>query len=137
MAAMSKYLADAVLNWLRGTAMPTAPTNLYAALYTAAPGNGNASGTEVTGGGYARVAVPVANISAPTSPSGTVEQIATSAAITFPTATANWGTIGWIAFYDAATGGNELLYGPLTSSVAVNTSNVFSLPSGQITDQLG
>src|SRR5256885_9081106 len=54
---MSSYLEAQLLNWIKGTNFVAAPATLYVALYTANPTDANASGTEVSGNAYARVAV--------------------------------------------------------------------------------
>ena len=91
---MSNYLENALINvTLRATSY-TAPTTVYVSLWTSNP-NDDASGTEVTGGSYARTAVTFA------APSNGVTT--NSADVTFPTATASWGTVGWIGINDAQT----------------------------------
>lgn len=134
--AMSTYLAQAIINWMRGTAFPATPTNFYAALYTANPGPANASGTEVTGGSYARQAIAPASGWSALGTSGTATTISNANSIPYPTATAGWGTVtGW-AVYDAATAGNEILYGALTASQVVSSGNTPSFAAGQIAAQI-
>lgn len=48
MAGLSTYAAEALLNWIKGTAMPTAPAGVYVALYNGDPGNDGTGGTDVT-----------------------------------------------------------------------------------------
>jgi hypothetical protein len=56
MAEMSNYLENALINGtLRGTTY-TAPTTTYLALYTSDPTDAD-TGTEITGGSYARQAI--------------------------------------------------------------------------------
>lgn len=127
MGSKTNYLEDAVLNFfLRNNAgSVTAPANVYVALFTAPPGE-TGGGTEVTGGSYARTVV---TFSAP-SPSGTTTN---SADVTFPTATAGWGTVTDFAVFDASTSGNMLYYGTLTSSRVVLTGDVVKFVAGQLT----
>ena len=124
MANMSNYLeAQIGLYWLQGGAgAAAAPATVYVALYTVTPTDASASGTEVTGGSYARVAVTTsaANFPGPTTNDGTFTN---GAAITFPAPTANWGTVVAIAIYDAATVGNELFWGALTTNKTVNNGD--------------
>lgn len=101
------------------------PTNVYVALYTADPTDAD-SGTEVTGGAYARQAVSTGTSgtgagSGWTDPgaSGTINT-SNNAAVTFPTPTANWGTITHVGLRDAVTAGN------LIGSVALSTSRVIN-----------
>ncbi len=124
MGAFTDYLENKLLDHvLRNTAY-TSPTTVYVALFTAAPGEAG-GGTEVSGGGYARQAV---TFSAPSAGS-----TSNSSDITFPTATADWGTITHFAIFDASTGGNMLYYGQLTSSVTVNSGQQLTIPAGNLT----
>lgn len=127
MSNISTYLSDAMLDHVFGEASYTEPT-CYAALFTTAPtmpaGTG---GVEVTGGSYVRVAL-TGKMGAAAS-----EQITNSSAITFATATANWGTVVAVGIYDASTGGNLLMAGLLTTSETVNSGNTFSFASSSLT----
>lgn len=108
---------------------PTTPASYYVALNTAACSD-SSTGTEVTGGSYARVAVSRAEASwkgthgsATGASSGTNGTISNAAAITFPAPTANWGTITHFAIYDASTSGNMVLCQALTTSKTVNNGD--------------
>ena len=103
MAGFSDYLEDKVLNHVFGGTNYTAPTTHYVALYTVAPTD-TGGGTEVTGGAYARQ-TSTFNVS------GTSPTTATNAAaVEYPTATANYGTVVAVGIVDALTGGNVLAY---------------------------
>lgn len=132
----SKYLADAMLSWYKGTAFPAAPANIYVALLTTAPTARDGTGAiEVTGGAYARQAIASTAWQAiATSGAGltAIEQLLQTNAVTFPTATANWGTIVGVALYDALTVGNLLEYGDLSASQVVNSGNTFQIPAQNI-----
>lgn len=100
MGVKTTYYANKILDHTYGGAAFAQPTT-YAGLFTTTPtlpaGTG---GVEVTGGSYARVAIPwSAAASASKSNSG---------AVTFPTATANWGQVLAMGFFDALAGGNLL-----------------------------
>jgi hypothetical protein len=122
---MSKanYLETALLNMLYRTATFTKPTNVYVALYTSDPTDAD-SGTEVTGGSYARVAVSVADASwsAPADNSGS-QRITNAGAITFPAPTANWGTVTHFGIRDASSAGNLLHHGALGTSRTINNGD--------------
>ena len=127
MAEMSDYLEASLLNaTLRNTAF-TSPTTVYVALFLTDPTDAG-SGTEVSGGSYARQSATFA------APSGGI--VATNADINFPQATANWGTIAYIGIYDALTTGNLLYHTPLTTSKAIDTGDIFKIASGNLTVQL-
>ena len=72
----------------------------YIALYTTAPDDDGSGGTECTGGSYARVA----HSAWTTASAG---NRANDGAITFPTATADWGTIVAATWMSAASGGTQ------------------------------
>jgi hypothetical protein len=123
-------VGDAIL---RGISF-TAPAQMYMALFTVAPTDAG-GGTEVSGGGYARQ--PVTFGAGTTQTTGTL--YVNSATVTFPQATANWGTIVAFAFFDAATGGNMWEYttqdgqgNPLNITVNAGTQLVFN--AGQVSD---
>lgn len=126
MADLSNYAENALGNHLlRNTAL-TSPTTVYLALFTAVTDAEAGTGTEVTGGSYARTAV---TFGAPTNGVFT-----NSSAVTFPAATGNWGTVSHAALFDAVSGGNALSVIKALSggSVAVNSPNVFEIAAGQL-----
>src|SRR5712671_3889021 len=102
----SQYIADQLLNWLKGTTFPAAPANTYVGLYTTAPtARDNSGAVEVSGGSYARVAIASGGWGAiATSGSGItlLRQILNSGAVTFPQASANWGTVVGAGLFDAS-----------------------------------
>ncbi len=121
---MSDYLENALLNsTLRGQAF-TAPTAIYAALFTSDPTDAG-TGTEVSGGAYTRQAI---TFGAPSN--GTCSN---SADVLFPVATAAWGTITHFAIYDAATGGNLLYSGAFTTAKTIAMDDQLKLAAGNIT----
>lgn len=129
MSAMSDYLERQVLrHLLRNTDIFAAPDNVYVSLHTANPTDA-ASGAEVSGGSYARVAATTGTAgsgsgSTWTDPgaSGTINS-SNASAITFPAPTANWGTVTHFGVWDASTAGNLLFYGALTTSRTINNGD--------------
>lgn len=95
----------------------------FIALFTAAPGE-TGGGTEVAGGSYARVqhAPTDANWTASAQVSGAGRND-NAAAITFPAPTANWGSVTDTAIMSRLTGGNMILYTPLTTAKTVNNGD--------------
>lgn len=123
MAEMSNYLENALINaTLRNTSY-TSPATVYVGLYTSDPGEGN-TGTEVSGGSYARTAV---TFGAPANGVST-----NSGAVTFPTATGTWGTVTHIGILDASTSGNLLYYTPLDASKSIASGDVFTISAGNL-----
>ncbi len=131
MPGASTVLKDRVLNWLRGTAFATAPVTGYVGLYTTATGPG-AEGTEVTGGAYARVAVTSVTGWAAPATDVAKRYIVNTGTVTFPTATAAWGTATHWAYHDAATAGNRLLYGTLPTAKVIGINDVASFAAGNL-----
>jgi hypothetical protein len=124
MAEISNYLEDALINGtLRATTF-TAPTTIYVGLFTSDPTDAG-TGTEVSGGSYARKSVTFA------APSNGAS--ASSADVTFDTATATWGTITHIGLFDALTTGNLLYHTALDVSKLIETNDVFKINSGSLT----
>lgn len=127
---MSDYLENKVVDWLlRGQAF-TAPATVWVGLTTTACSD-SATGTEVTGGSYARVSVTssLANwagtqsAGSTTASSGTGGVTSNNGTITFAAPTANWGTVGHVIIMDASSGGNMLFCIALTASKAVNNGD--------------
>lgn len=130
--AKTNYLEDQIINHIFRTGTFTKPTNLYVALYTSATAD-DGTGTEVTGGSYARAQLdPLdANWTATSAGDGQTDN---ASAITFPTPSANWGTITHFAIMDAAAAGNMLYHGSLTASKTVNNGDPApSFPVGALT----
>ena len=127
MADMSDYLEVKLLNLtLNGTAF-TAVNNPHISLHTSDPTDAGTSSTEVTGGSYARVASSFATAS------GTGGSVASDADATFPTATATWGTVGWIGLWDAASSGNMLYHTALDAAKTIDSGDVFKITTGNLT----
>ena len=125
MAGFSDYLEDKVLDHVFGGNAYTAPTTLYVALYTVAPTD-TGGGTEVSGGAYARQ-------SGAFTVSGTNPTTASnSAAVEYPTATADYGTVVAVGIFDALSSGNLLAYANLTTSKVVSTGDVFRFNTGNL-----
>ncbi len=123
MAEMSNYLENALINaTLRNTSY-TSPATVYVALFTSDPTDAN-TGTEVSGGSYARTAVTFG------APSGGVST--NSGNVEFPEATGSWGTIGWIGIMDASTSGNLLYHTALDTSKTISSGDIFRITTGNL-----
>jgi len=97
LSAKSDYLEGKILNHVLRNTTYTPATTLYTCLYL---NNGvgprdDDVGEEVKGGSYARTAI---TFGTPSSPGGISSN---SADVTFPTASADWGTIGFLGIKDA------------------------------------
>jgi hypothetical protein len=123
MAEMSNFLEDALINATLRATTYTSVATVYVSLWTSDPTDAG-SGTEVSGGSYARTAV---TFGAPSNGAST-----NSADVTFPTATASWGTVGWIGINDAATSGNLLYHTALDTSKTIDSGDIFKISTGNL-----
>jgi len=124
MAEFSNYLENALINAVLRNTSYTSPTTVYVALFTSDPTDAG-SGTEVSGGSYARTSVTFG------APSNGVTT--SNADCTFPQATASWGTVTHIGLYDASTSGNLLFHTPLDTSKTIDSGDIFKIASGSLT----
>jgi hypothetical protein len=123
MAEMSNFLENALINATLRATTYTSVATVYVSLWTSDPTDAG-SGTEVSGGSYARTAVTFG------APSNGVTL--NSADVTFPTATASWGVVGWIGINDASTAGNLLYHSPLDSAKTIDSGDIFKISTGNL-----
>jgi len=121
MSKMSDYLEVELRKHIFRTGSFTKPSALYVSLHTADPTD-DASGTEVSGGSYARVQRDPLDANW-TGASSTNGQTDNAAAITFPSPTGNWGSVTHFGIWDASTSGNMLIHGALTTPKTVNNGD--------------
>jgi hypothetical protein len=116
--AFTNYTDNKLIDHLLGSSTYTKPSTLYVALFV---GNPTSGGTEVStsGSAYARVT------STFTISGGNATN---TAAIEWATATSSWGTIDWVAIYDASTSGNQLVTAQLSSSKTIASGDVLRIP---------
>ncbi len=121
MSALSNVHATALLNEsLRsGT--------YYLALFLTDP-TASGTGTEVSGGGYARKIIA---FGAPSLVSGK-EQVTNSAQVDYGTMQADLGTVAYWGIYNALTGGDLLWYGSFTRSKNVLSGDAITVSAGAI-----
>jgi len=112
---LTNYTNNKILDMVFGASAYTPPSTLYIGLSTASAIK-SGSAVEPSGGGYARV--PLANnlTNFPAAVSGTKSN---AVQLTFPTPTANWGTILSLFVADAPSGGNVLAMADLTVPTAI------------------
>lgn len=123
---MSNYLEDKILKAIVGKETYTGG-NVWVALYTTAPTDEDL-GLEVAGGSYARIQ---ATFTTPVQVGGkaTVENVED---ITFPVATADWGTITYVGLRDAETGGNLLFHKVVNNPRTILTSDRVRFLQGEL-----
>lgn len=117
----SAYLDDLVLDKILRNTNFTSPANLYLGLFTTNP-TAAGTGTEVTGGSYARQAVTFG-----ASSSGTISNNALISFTGLPTA-----TIPYYGVYDALTSGNLIIYGALPATISANSGDEVKIASGDL-----
>ena len=124
MAEFSNYLENKILDHVLKNISYTSPTTAYVGLFTSDPTDAG-TGTEVSGGSYARQVLSV------TTASGGI--VTSSGDVTFPQATGSWGTISHIGILDALTSGNLLMHTALTTSKVIETGDILKVSSGNLT----
>jgi hypothetical protein len=120
--SFSNYLETELLDHVFTNSAYTAPSTLYLALFTAAPGEAG-GGTEVSGSGYARQTAAFTVSGNTATNSGSIE---------FPTATGSYGTVSHVGVFDASSSGNLLCYAALSTSKAIESGDVFRVPAGDL-----
>ena len=122
MAGLTDSKENDVLDALLGASATLMPDPVYVGLMTSEPNDDGTGVVEPSGGSYARVSVANDGTKWGVASGG---QKANLAVITFPTATADWGTVTHYGLFDAASGGNLLAYGTLNVARTVLTSDEF------------
>jgi hypothetical protein len=126
----SNYLEDEILDHVLGGGDYTRPATVYVSLHSADPGETGAN--ELTGNGYARVAVTNNATNWPAA-SGGVKSNGT--AITFAAAvTADWASATHFGIWDddGSPAGNPLFLGALTTPKTVQVGDTASFAVGEL-----
>lgn len=130
MGSFTDYLENELLDHVWGGADYARPATLYVALSTTTIADDGTNMTEPAVGSYARVAVTNNATNWPAASGGAK---ANGTAITFPTATAGWGTILDFAIMDHITATtNMLAYGTLTTSKTIDSGDTASFAIGDL-----
>lgn len=119
------------------TPMGLDATNIYVCLFTVMPTDSTV-GTEVAGGSYTRVGMNRTGTGW-TAAVGSVAETHNAANITFPTATANWGTIvGWglCASFAGALSTDLVFWSNVFATTQVFTGDVVQIPATNISIQV-
>lgn len=121
---LSDYLEGQLIDHLFRTNTWSKPSTLYFSLHTGDPGEDGATANEVSGNGYARVAVTPGDANftaqADASPGRKTQN---NVAITFPSPTGAWGTITYVGVWSAASAGNLLCHIALTASKVIGATD--------------
>ena len=117
-SGFSDYFENKVVGYLFGNVAYSLPATYYVGLWTASLSDSSTGSTagEPSGGSYARVAVTNNSSNFDAASGGAT---ANTNLITFPMATASWGTVTYVGICDASTGGNLIAYADLGTSISV------------------
>lgn len=127
--SFSDFLENKLLDHVFGGTAYSAPATLYVGLSTTPIADDGSGITEPVGGSYARAAVTNSPANWPAAAAGLKSN---GTAITFPQATAGWGTATHAFISDAASGGNYLVGGALATARTVNPGDTLRFDTGEI-----
>ena len=121
--AFSEYFATQVLSWVKGSPFPSALANVYVSLHSSDPGTAGSSGdvTNTITNSVNRTSISSAALSTVAGASGGGFEITNTGVVQLTTSANNSTpiTVTHFGVWDAASGGNFLASGQLTSSVDV------------------
>lgn len=132
MSAFSNYLEDKINDHVLTNTAFTKPATVYLSLHTGDPGE-SGTGSEVSGGSYARVAITNNNTNFPVCPSTGTPTKTNGQPFSFPTSTASWGTVTHWALYDASSAGNMIAHGAFSTPRLVASGKTMKVPAGGLT----
>ncbi len=127
MSAMSDHLENKILDHITGTTAYSAPSAVYLGLSTGDFTDTGSGSSELSGSGYARVAVAF--------DASAIGATQNTSSIDFPAATGNWGSgspVSHWGIWDAATSGNMLIHGSFSASKTIETNDVLRIAAGDL-----
>jgi len=130
MTILSTFFRDGILSYIKGTALPTSPANLYVATFSVAPSRAGTGGTENTTSirTAGRIAIASSAWDA-IEASGNSRQIKNTNALAFGDSV-NSVSVVYIGLFDAASGGNFIagVASPFTSTAGAPVT----IPAGAL-----
>jgi hypothetical protein len=126
MGSFSDYWESKVLDYTFGKGGLTPPP-IFVGLSSTDPTDDGSAVAEPNGNNYERVQASASDWSVASG--GTLSNISE---IVFALATGNWGTMTHFALFDALTGGNMLVYGPLGESKAIDSGDIAKFAAGDL-----
>jgi len=130
---ISQYLANANLNWIRGTTFPAALVDdVFISLHGSNPGyngvNADVTTSLISAG---RVACPIANFTTPADTTGaTGRQMSNSALISLTESADGPATVTYFGLWSAQSGGNFLAYGLVDPPANFLAGDIIRFPVG-------
>lgn len=122
----SNDLENKLLDHVLGGGNYTRPATVYISLHTGDPGETGANEV-ASSNNYSRLAVTNDATSWPAAASGAK---ANGILFTFATPSGSWGTVSFGGMWDAASGGNFMMGGPLAVSKTINSGDPVTIPIG-------
>ena len=122
---VSTFLANAILDHIFGNTGYDTTANIYVALSAANPGDTGSGISEHSGDNYSRVLHNSWDVAS----GGATEN---NGAVTFPQASAAWGTVTHFFMADASSAGNMLFYGALDNSRNIGQNDTPSFADGAL-----
>ena len=126
--SFSDFLENSILNHVYGNQAYTSPSTMFVGLYTGAPTDCG-GGTEVSGGAYVRTSVLNDTANWPSAADGALSN---GTAISFSTATADWGTVVAFGVFDSCAAGNLLSWADLTVNKTINSGDAANFAIGDL-----
>jgi len=124
MGSISDYLENQLLDHVFENTAYTPPATVYLGYSTADPLDDASGLAEPSSGGYSRKAITFAAAAS--------RSITQSGDVTFDQATGSQGTITHYAIFDAASGGNMLAHGALSTAQTIVAGNTPVVASGEV-----
>jgi len=140
MSGMIDSYEAAVLDYITsGAGDAISPTNWFVTLYTAAPLEDGTGGTEVSTAGTAYARVSMASTDWAAAAGAQPSTVSNSNVITFPTATASWGTVTHFGLAPAGVEGvaDVKIWSILDAAKIVDIGDTVSFAASALTIQLG
>lgn len=130
MAGKADFLENELLDHVFGKGSYSSPAPVWIGLWTASladDSDGSTAG-EVSGGGYSRQSAPATKWG-----SASGGSISNTGSITFPSATASWGTVTHFGIFDASSAGNLLYFAALSASKKIESGDTPKFAAGALT----
>jgi len=124
-----------ILNGIIGDPDYTPPANWFVGLSTTTPTEAGANFTEPAVGAYARVSTADADWGAASATAPVLKS--NTSVITFPTASASWGTVTHVGLWDASTAGNLRMWGVLGTAKLIGIGDTASFAIAALVLKLG
>ncbi|USN13921.1 hypothetical protein PAPPERLAPAPP_02480 [Brevundimonas phage vB_BpoS-Papperlapapp] len=127
MPALSYYMHNRLVNWMKGASFGFPPTGLRFGLLTVEPSaNGQGVVEPQSSMGYARQPITLTDIEQ----ANGISSVKNVQPLVFGPATGNWPALTWGAIFDQD--GNLLLHGALAASRVAPTGDSISFGAGAI-----